>query len=364
MNDSFSLYVLLSHPGISPAVARQLIQLFGSAEAALCESKNTIKPPDGVRNSLWKKLKNPEARKKAEKEWRKIEKQAVAYLDYRDDNFPILLNHVHDGPLLLFYRGKLFPRSDKIISIVGTRKPTKDALVFTKDIVEAIKHVNPIIISGLAEGIDASAHHAALDAGLQTYACLAHGVNQCYPSFHKKLKSQIEQQGGTLTEHCLDSPLHPGYFLRRNRIIAGLSHATIVVATRKKGGAMVTGQLAFDYNRAVFAVPGSPNYPTQLGCNHLIKKSVAQLLDKPSDLLTTMGWEAEKNRTKNTQTQLFAQLNDDQKKLLKHLDPTPTHLDLIALKAECPVGVVASMLFELELMGLVRPVAGKHFKLT
>ena len=293
-----------------------------------------------------------------------MEKKAVAYLDYRDDDFPILLNHVHDGPLLLFYRGKPFPRSDKIISIVGTRKPTKDALVFTKDIVEAIKHVNPIIISGLAEGIDASAHHAALDAGLQTYACLAHGVNQCYPSFHKKLKSQIEQQGGTLTEHSLDSPLHPGYFLRRNRIIAGLSHATIVVATRKKGGAMVTGQLAFDYNRAVFAVPGSPNYPTQLGCNHLIKKSIAQLLDKPSDLLNIMGWEAEKNKTKNTQTKLFAQLNDDQKKLLKHLDPTPTHLDLIALKAECPVGVVASMLFELELMGLVRPVAGKKFKLT
>ncbi len=231
-----------------------------------------------------------------------MEKKAVAYLDYRDDDFPILLNHLHDGPLLLFYRGKPFPRSDKIISIVGTRKPTKDALIFTKDIVEAIKHVNPIIISGLAEGIDTSAHHAALDAGLQTYACLAHGVNQYYPSFHKKLKSQLEQQGGTLTEHSLDSPLHPGYFLRRNRIIAGLSHATIVVATRKKGGAMVTGQLAFDYNRAVFAVPGSPNYPTQLGCNHLIKKSIAQLLDKPSDLLNIMGWKAEKNKTKNTQT--------------------------------------------------------------
>lgn len=236
----------------------------------------------------------------------------MAYLNYLDDDFPILLNHVHDGPLLLFYRGKLFPRSDKIISIVGTRKPTKDALAFTKDIVEAINHVNPIIISGLAEGIDASAHHAALDAGLQTYDCLAHGVNQCCPPFHKKLKSQIEQQGSTFTEHCLDSPLHPGYFLCLNRILAGLSHATIVVATRKKGGAMVTGQLAFNYNRAVFAVPGSPNYPTQLGCNHLIKKSVAQLLDKPSDLLTTMGWEAE-NRTKNTQTQLFAQLNDDKK---------------------------------------------------
>ena len=103
-----------------------------------------------------------------------------------------------------------------------------------------------------------------------------------------------------MTEHSLDSPLHPGYFLRRNRIIAGLSHATIVVATRKKGGAMVTGQLAFDYNRAVFAVPGSPNYPTQLGCNHLIKKNIAQLLDKPSDLLNIMGWEAEKNKTKNT----------------------------------------------------------------
>ena len=310
------------------------------------------------------KTQEPRSSKKSRKGLEKNGEKSCGLSRLSKDDFPILLNHVHDGPLLLFYRGKPFPRSDKIISIVGTRKPTKDALVFNKDIVEAIKHVNPIIISGLAEGIDASAHHAALDAGLQTYACLAHGVNQCYPSFHKKLKSQIEQQGGTLTEHSLDSPLHPGYFLRRNRIIAGLSHATIVVTTRKKGGEMVTGQLAFDYNRAVFAVPGSPNYPTQLGCNHLIKKSIAQLLDKPSDLLNIMGWEAKKNKTKNTQTKLFAQLNDDQKKLLKHLDPTPTHLDLIALKAECPVGVVASMLFELELMGLVRPVAGKQFKLA
>ena len=198
----------------------------------------------------------------------------MSFVDYRQDDFPLLLNHTHDGPLLLFYRGKAFPRTDKIVSIVGTRKPTKDALLFTKTIVESIKHVNPIIISGLAEGIDVCAHQAALDMGLQTYACLAHGVNQCYPAFHNKIKAEIEEQGGCLTEHPLDSPLHPGYFLRSNRIIAGLSHATIVVASRTKGGAMVTGRLAFDYNRAVFAVPGSPNYPTHLGCNQLIKKKL------------------------------------------------------------------------------------------
>ena len=362
MNDSFSLYVLLSHPGVSPAVARHLIQLLGSAEAVLCERDQTEKPPHGVKNSLWNRLKNPIARKKAKKEWGEIEKNGVRYLDYRNQDFPHLLNHIPDSPLLLFYRGETFPRSEKILSVVGTRKPTKDALVFTKDIIEAIKPINPIIVSGLAEGVDAAAHQAALEAGLQTYACLAHGVNQCYPFFHKKLKAHIEKQGGTLTEHCLDSPLHPGYFLRRNRIIAGLSHATVVVATRQKGGAMVTGQLAFDYNRSVFAVPGGPNNPTQLGCNQLIKKNIAQLLDKPSDLLVTMGWETDNDPSRNQQTRLFHQLNDYQKKLLQQLDPSPTHIDLIALKAACPVGVAASVLFELELMGLVRPVAGKQFK--
>ena len=212
----------------------------------------------------------------------------MSFVDYRQDDFPLLLNHTHDGPLLLFYRGKHFPRTDKIVSIVGTRKPTKDALVFTKTIVESIQHVNPIIISGLAEGIDVGAHQAALDASLQTYACLAHGVNQCYPAFHSKIKAKIEEQGGCLTEHPLDSPLHPGYFLRRNRIIAGLSHATIVVASRTKGGAMVTGRLAFDYNRAVFAVPGSPNYPTHLGCNQLIKKILLNSLI--SHLIFSLRW--------------------------------------------------------------------------
>lgn len=364
MNDTFALFSLLSHPGVSPPIARQLIQLLGSAEAVLREREKTTKPPDGVRDTLWKKLKAPKIRKKAEKEWAKIEKRKVSFVDYRQDDFPLLLNHTHDGPLLLFYRGKAFPRTDKIVSIVGTRKPTKDALLFTKTIVESIKHVNPIIISGLAEGIDVYAHQAALDMGLQTYACLAHGVNQCYPAFHNKIKAEIEEQGGCLTEHPLDSPLHPGYFLRRNRIIAGLSHATIVVASRTKGGAMVTGRLAFDYNRAVFAVPGSPNYPTHLGCNQLIKKNIAQLLDKPSDFLTAMGWKTPVSSTKNSQSNLFQQLSHQQKSLLKHLDPTPKHLDLIALNAECPIGETESLLFEFELMGLVQPMAGKQFKLV
>lgn len=363
MNDAFSLFSSLSHPGVSPPIARQLIQLLGSAEAVLRERDKTTKPHEGVQDSLWKKLKAPNVRKKTEKAWSKIEKEKVSFVDYRQDEFPMLLNHTHDGPLLLFIRGKPFPRLDKIVSIVGTRKTTKDALVFTKTIVESIQHVNPIIISGLAEGIDVGAHQAALDAGLQTYACLAHGVNQCYPAFHNKIKAEIEEQDGYLTEHPLDSPLHPGYFLRRNRIIAGLSHATIVVASRTKGVAMVTGRLAFYYNRAVFAVPGSPNYPTHLGCNQLIKKNIAQLIDKPSGFLAAMGWQTPAASAENSQSKLFQQLSRQQKGLLKHLDPTPKHLDLIALKAECPVGEAASLLFELELMGLVRPVAVKQFKL-
>jgi DNA processing protein len=346
MNDTFALFSLLSHPGVSPPIARQLIQLLGSAEAVLQERDKTTKPPDGVRDSLWKKLKATNVRKKSEKAWAKIEKEKVPFVDYRQDDFPLLLNHTHDGPLLLFFRGKPFPRTDKIVSIVGTQKPTKDALVFTTTIVDSIKHVNPIIIiSGLAEGIDVGSHQAALDAGLQTYACLAHGVNQCYPAFHSKIKAKIEEQGGCLTEHPIDSVLHPGYFLRRNRIIAGLSHATIVVSSRTKGGAMVTGRLAFDYNRAVFAVPGSPNYPTHLGCNHLIKKNIAQLHDKPSDFLTAMGWETQAASTQNSQSKLFQQLSHQQKSFLKHLDPTPKHLDLIALKAECPVGARQRLYF-------------------
>ena len=362
MKDSPALFSLLSHPGISSPIARQLIHQFGSAEEVFNRHQKNRSVPDGVRKNLWQKINVKNVRQKADDNWKKFEKNKVQYMDFRDEDFPIHLNHIYDGPLLLFYKGERFPKATKTISIVGTRTPTKDALSLTEKFIDTLKIVRPIIVSGLAEGIDICAHRAALNAGLKTYACLAHGVTQCYPSFHQKTKSKIEQQGGCLTEHALDSTIHHGYFIRRTRIIAGLSHATIVMSSRLRGGAMVTARMAFDYNRTVFAVPGTPNYPTHLGCNQLIKRDIAHLLDNPEDVLKIMGWSPEPEDLVTRQTGLFQTLNEEQKTVLECLNQSPKHIDLIALEGKCPVGKAASLLFELEMMGLVRPMAGKHFK--
>ena len=137
--------------------------------------------PDGVRKNLWQKINVKNVRQKADDNWKKFEKNKVQYMDFRDEDFPIHLNHIYNGPLLLFYKSERFPKATKTISIVGTRTPTKDALSLTEKFIDTLKIVRPIIVSGLAEGIDICAHRAALNAGLKTYACLAHGVTQCYP---------------------------------------------------------------------------------------------------------------------------------------------------------------------------------------
>ena len=214
----------------------------------------------------------------AEKEMAFIEKQKINTYTYDDDMYPNLLKRCNDGPVVLFGSGKMNLQNQKIISIVGTRKNTTYGIKFCEEFVEKIKPYCPVIVSGFAYGTDITAHKSAIKNNLQTVACLAHGLNQIYPKSHKKHMSSVEANGGFFTDFWSTDPFSPQNFLRRNRIIAGLSEATIVIESAEKGGSLVTAQIANSYYRDVFAVPGRVNDAFSKGCNMLIKTQQAHTL--------------------------------------------------------------------------------------
>ena len=252
-----------------------------------------------------------------------------------------------------------------MISIVGTRNATTYGISFCEKLLEDLAPLQPVIISGFAYGIDITAQKKAMELGLQTIGCLAHGFNQMYPKTHKKYVSKIEENGGFMTEFWSDDAFDRTNFLKRNRIIAGLSEATIVIESAEKGGSLVTADIANSYNREVFAVPGRINDLQSQGCNNLIKTQQAQLLSSAADLVYHLGWEMEEKKVKPRQTQLFVELNEEEKKIWSYLKEKDQELiDVIALDCNIPVFKLASILLNMELKGEVRPLPGKQFQVV
>ena len=247
---------------------------------------------------------------------------------------------------------------------MGTRKITSYGNAFCEDFIAEIAPVNPVIVSGLAYGVDICAHKAAIDNNLQNIACLAHGLNQIYPKSHKKYISKIEENGGFITEFWSSDIFDRNNFLKRNRIIAGLSEATIVIESAEKGGSLVTADIANSYNREVFAVPGRATDSQSRGCNNLIKQQKAQLLTSAADIIYMLGWELEKTQ-KPKQTQLFVELDEDEKVVFRFLKEREKELlDMIALECNIPAYKAASVLMNMEIKGVVRPLPGKLFQLV
>jgi len=223
--------------------------------------------------------------------------------------------------------------------------------------------LNPVIVSGFAYGVDVTAHKAAMENGLQTIACLAHGLNQVYPKTHKKYISTIKENGGLMTEFWSSDVFDRTNFLKRNRIIAGLSEATIVIESAEKGGSLITADIANSYNREVFAVPGRITDRQSKGCNDLIKTQQAHLLASAADLIFMLGWEIKERTPKETQTQLFISFTDEEKLIWDYLKKQDKELlDIIALECKMPTSKVATVLLNLELKGAIQPLPGKLFQ--
>jgi DNA processing protein len=360
-NELLHAMALQRVPNLGDTSAKKLIQAVGSAEGVFKEKKERLIKIEGIQAFRLRDLMLDQYLSEAAFELRIVESNQWEYRYFLDQNYPEKLKHCWDGPILYFQKGNIDLQGKLILSIVGTRKATSYGISFCEQLLESLQFLKPVIVSGFAYGIDITAQRKAMDLGLQTIGCLAHGLNQIYPKIHKRFVPDLLSNGGLISEFWSDDTFNRKNFLKRNRIIAGLSDATIVIESAEKGGSLVTADIANSYNREVFAVPGRSNDPLSYGCNYLIKTQQAHMLTGVEDLIYMMGWES--NIKKPKQARLFVELTEEEKIVevfLKEKDKED--LDTIAINCGLPTFKIASILLNLELKGLVQPLPGKMFQ--
>jgi len=246
---------------------------------------------------------------------------------------------------------------------VGTRNISSYGRTFCNQLIEELAAYNPIIVSGFAYGVDICAHKAAIEKSLQTIAVLAHGFEEIYPKIHKKYVHQVNENGGFLTEFWSDEKPLRENFLKRNRIVAGISKATIIIESAAKGGSLVTADIANSYNKDVFAVPGRITDVYSKGCNNLIKNNTAHLLSSASDIVRMLNWDLQE-KPKIIQKELFVMLGEDEQKIFDFLYEKGAHvIDVIALECNIPTYQLSSILLQMELKGVLKPLPGKMFEI-
>jgi len=365
MNQQLLYHIALTAiPNIGAITAKKLIAYCGSAEAVFNEKKRALEkvPGIGVVNTARILDHKNEALAIAEQELLFIAKNKIKATCINDIDFPRRLTHCEDAPIVLFSQGGFDFNSQKIISIVGTRKATDYGKDFCEQLITSLRPHNPLIVSGLAFGIDICAHKEAGKSGLSTIGVTAHGLDRLYPSQHKTVAKQMLNNGGLVSEFISGTKPDRENFPKRNRIVAGLADAIIVIESSKKGGSLITAELGNSYNRDVFALPGRITDTQSEGCNALIKQNKAHLLHSVKDLEYIMGWNAQESQ-KKTQQQLFVDLNIEEQlifDILKKQDKI--NIDELALEAKLPMSKTASLLLELEFNNLVKSLPGKMYK--
>jgi DNA processing protein len=362
-NELHYLLALQKVEGVGDIMAKKLLNHFESASAIFKAKTSQLAAIDGVGKVLLHNLKNKTVFGQAEEELRYIQNNNIKVSFFKDDEYPDRLKHCIDSPILLFSAGNISLKQNRIISIVGTRQITGYGMDFCKQFIADLAPLNPIIVSGYAYGVDIVAHQAAMENNLQTIGVLAHGLNQIYPKTHKKYMSKIEQNGGFMTDFWSSSNPDRENFIKRNRIVAGISEATIVIESADKGGSLITANMANDYNRDVFAVPGRASDKYSQGCNNLIKTQRAHLLTSAADLVYILNWDLEK-KEKPVQKQLFVTLEPEEQLIFDFLQKNgKTQMDVIALQCDLPIFKLSSLLLTMELKGVVRPLPGKLFEI-
>lgn len=355
-------------PGIGSITAKSLIAYCGSAHRVFSEKEKILRTIPGVGTVLAKNILQSRVLGRAEKELLFIEKNEVKAHFYLDDSYPQRLKACVDAPILLFSKGNANLNCSKVISIVGTRNAT----AYGRDLVDkfmvslAERGYDVQIVSGLAYGIDIQAHRAALHNNLSTVCVLAHGLETVYPPLHRAIALEMcEKKGGMVSDFLSNSAIDRKNFLRRNRIIAGMADAVIVVESARKGGALLTAELALSYNRDLFAFPGRVGETYTEGCHFLIKSNRAGLIENIGDLEYCMNWQPGCPAADGYQPRLFTDLLPDEQSVVDLLQAEgETAIDLICLQTGLPMNRVSPMLLALEFSGIVKCLPGKVFKLT
>ncbi len=361
--ETFYLLALQKVSLIGDINAKKLLYHFSSAKNIFGAKPHLLNKIDGIGSAIIKNLQDKKVFQLAEKEYNYILKNNLKIHAYNDDSYPERLKHCPDNPILMFSSGNIDFNNRKIISIVGTRKITHYGTDICNKLITDIAPLNPIIVSGFAYGVDIVAHKAAIENNLQTIGILAHGLDTIYPSAHKKHVAKIESNGGFMTEFWSGSKPDRENFVKRNRIVAGISEATIVIESANKGGSLITANLANDYNRDVFAVPGRTTDTYSQGCNTLIKTQKAHLLNGAEDLIYILNWNIYE-KPKPVQKQLFVNLDDNEQKIFDFLSANGKELlDIISLKCGLSIHNTSSTLLNMELKGVIRPLPGKLFEI-
>lgn len=352
-------------PNIGCVHAKTLTEHFGKAEAVFKAKKYTLEKIDGIGSVRAASIKSFTDFSQAEAEIQFITKYKIEPLFITHKKYPKRLLNCYDSPTLLYYRGEADLNTPRIISIVGTRTNTEYGKSVTEKLVKELAAEKVLILSGLAFGIDTMAHKAALKNGLPTVGILAHGLDTIYPSENTKLaKQMIAEGGGILSEFISGTKPDKHNFPTRNRLVAGMADATIVIETDIKGGSMITAELANNYNRDVFAFPGKITDGKSKGCNYLIKSNKAALITSAQDLLELMGWLPGPEKKKKLQRELFIELTSDERILVDLLNQNEQiQIDDMYLKSQLSTSMVASALLSLELQGIVMSLPGKVYKL-
>ena len=307
---------------------------------------------------------------RAAQEMEFITKHKVKPLLLGAEDYPQRLAECPDAPILMYYMGSANLNQKRVINIVGTRQCTTYGKDLIRRFIADLKRLCPevLIVSGLAYGVDICAHREALGNGYETVGVLAHGLDEIYPSSHRETAKQMLKQGGLLTEYMTETGADKMNFVKRNRIVAGMCDATILVESAAKGGGLITTGIAMDYNRSVFAFPGPVGAPYSEGCNHLIRDNGASLLTCAEDLVNAMGWQTDAQllqaQADGIERSFFPDLSPEEQTIVKILDEMGDfQLNQISVKANIPIGQLTGLLFQLEMKGVVRPLAGGTYHL-
>lgn len=355
--------------GIGPITAKQIVENLDDVSLLFTEPKNRLESLCGFPRRIIDEIQNKSVLQRAEKEIAFLEKAKITPLFYTSEDYPERLRLCADAPVMLYYKGNADLNRQKIISIVGTRNATDYGRSMIENLISELKETFPdtLIVSGLAYGIDIAAHRTSLKYGIDTVAVLAHGLDRIYPYQHRDTAADMLQRGGVLTEYLSEtSPDRPN-FIKRNRIVAGLSDCTVIVESARKGGATITAGLALDYDRDVLAFPGRADHPYSAGCNELIRSRRAALITCSEDLFKEMNWLKGDDFAANTPVQqtLFPQLTESEQRVVDVIaSQGEVQLNSLATLLDYPVNKLSVMLFSLEMNGVICCKAGSVYKLV
>ena len=350
------------------ALIRELIETVGSAKELLENAGNIGDIVPGASSRLRQLLCDRSLVELAEKEMEFIESKGIKLICFGDEAYPRRLAECADAPLVLHSLGNADLNARRIVSIVGTRHASEYGKALCENFVADLARFAPgtLIVSGLAYGIDVCAHRAALKAGLPTIGVLAHGLDRIYPGAHRATAKQMLENGGLLTEFMSGTEPFPSNFLQRNRVVAGMADATVVVESASKGGSLVTASLALGYDRDCFAFPGRVNDKYSQGCNELVSRNRAALITSAYDFVEAMNWETTttKKSAEELQTELFPDLSPDETAVMTALRENSDGLQVnqMVVQLNIPINRLLPLLFEMEMKGLVKAVAGGCYR--